>query len=185
VCLALLFSVFRPHHNIIYAPKVKHADSKHAPPPVGKGVFAWIPPVLRTKEDVLADRIGLDGTLFLRFAKMCRNMFLVLSVVGCAVLIPINISQSGGAVTQGFSPFALMTPLYITTNAIWSQVVCAWAFDLVIIFFLWQNYRAVLRLRRRYFQSAEYQMSLHARTLMVSRALFVDVAGDRNAHEHD
>ncbi|KAL1968332.1 hypothetical protein VTN77DRAFT_1861 [Rasamsonia byssochlamydoides] len=168
VFLALLFSLFRPRHTIVYAPKLKHADQKHAPPPVGKGLFAWIKPVVNTREEELADRIGLDATLFLRFAQMCRNMFLVLSIIGCAVLIPINISQSGGAVTQGFSAFATMTPMYVSTEAIWSQVICAWAFDAIVVFFLWQNYRGVLALRRRYFQSPEYQMSLHARTLMVT-----------------
>lgn len=165
--LTFLFSVFRPHHTVVYAPKLKHADQKHAPPPVGRGIFSWIKPVVNTQEEDLVDRIGLDATLFLRFARMCRNMFLALSVIGCAVLIPINISQSSGAVAQGFSAFSTMTPLYVTTEAIWSQVICAWAFDAIVIFFLWQNYRALLRLRRRYFQTPDYQMSLHARTLMV------------------
>jgi hypothetical protein len=134
---------------------------------VGKGFFAWIKPVMSTREEDLVDRIGLDATLFLRFAKMCRDMFLALSIIGCAVLIPINISESGGAVIQGFSAFATMTPMYVSTNAIWSQVLCAWAFDAIVVFFLWWNYRKLLALRRRYFQSSEYQMSLHARTLMV------------------
>lgn len=165
--LTLLFSIFRPHHTVVYAPKLKHADQKHAPPPVGRGIFSWIKPVVNTQEEDLVDRIGLDATLFLRFARMLRNMFLALSLIGCAVLIPINISQSSGAVAQGFSAFSTMTPLYVTTEAIWSQVICAWAFDAIVIFFLWQNYRALLRLRRRYFQTPEYQMSLHARTLMV------------------
>ncbi|KAL1987919.1 hypothetical protein VTN96DRAFT_1903 [Rasamsonia emersonii] len=166
--LTLLFSIFRPHHTVVYAPKLKHADQKHAPPPVGRGIFSWIKPVVNTQEEDLVDRIGLDATLFLRFARMLRNMFLALSLIGCAVLIPINISQSSGAVAQGFSAFSTMTPLYVTTEAIWSQVICAWAFDAIVIFFLWQNYRALLRLRRRYFQTPEYQMSLHARTLMVT-----------------
>ncbi|OKL63031.1 hypothetical protein UA08_01682 [Talaromyces atroroseus] len=168
VLLVLLFSLFRPYHNAIYAPKVKHADQQHAPPPVGKGFFAWIPPVLHIREETLADRIGLDAVVFLRCAKMMRNIFLALSIIGCGTLIAVNITQSSGAVAQGYSGFTLMTPLYISTEAVWAQVVCAYAFDIVIMFFLWQNYRAVLSLRRRYFQSPEYQMSLHARTLMIT-----------------
>lgn len=176
--LALLFSLFRPYHNAIYAPKVKHADQKHAPPPVGKGIFAWVPPVLSMKEDSIADRIGLDAVVFLRSAKMLRNIFLVLSVIGCGILIAVNITLSNGSQVEGISAFTLMTPLYITTDAVWAQVVCAYVFDIVIMFFLWQSYRHVLALRRRYFDSPEYQKSLHARTLMVCSSLIFEFLDD-------
>lgn len=135
---------------------------------MGRGFFSWIRPVFRTKESQLVECIGLDATIFLRFTKMCRNIFVVLSIIGCLVMIPINITQSGhNDFTKTLSAFSTMTPLYVTTNAIWSQVVCAWVFDIIVAFFLWRNYKAVLALRRRYFESPDYQRSLHARTLMV------------------
>ncbi|KAJ5950881.1 uncharacterized protein N7479_009294 [Penicillium vulpinum] len=168
--LALLFSFIRPRHSLVYAPKVKHADLKHTPPPVGKGFFAWIKPVINTREPVLIDTVGLDAAIFLRFTKMCRNIFIFLSIIGCLVMIPVNITQSKNSTDSSASAaFNMMTPLNITNpTAIWSQVVCAWAFDLIVAFFLWRNYRAVRNLRRQYFQSSEYQRSLHARTLMIT-----------------
>ncbi|KAL4810295.1 hypothetical protein BDV18DRAFT_130704 [Aspergillus unguis] len=166
ILLALLFSLFRPRHTVVYAPKVKHADRKHAPPPVGKGFFSWIKPVIRTKEPELVECIGLDATIFVRFTKMCRNIFIFLSIIGCGVMIPVNLVQSNSP--KDTNAFATMTPLYITTNAVWSQVICAWAFDIIVAYFLWRNYRAVLKLRRRYFESSDYQRSLHARTLMIT-----------------
>jgi hypothetical protein len=166
--LTLIFSLVRPRHSLVYAPKVKHADYKHSPPPVGKGVFSWIKPIWRTRESELVDCIGLDATIFLRFTKMCRNVFVILSVIGCLVMIPVNVSQSDHSdFTSSLSTFATMTPLYVKTEAIWSQVVCAWIFDIIIVFFLWTNYKAVLALRRSFFESSDYQRSLHARTLMV------------------
>ncbi|CAG8137374.1 unnamed protein product [Penicillium nalgiovense] len=101
---------------------------------------------------------------------MCRNIFIFLSIIGCLVMIPINVTQSQSPSDKSASSaFNLMTPLNITNPmAIWSQVVCAWAFDLIIVYFLWRNYRVVRNLRRQYFQSPEYQRSLHARTLMVT-----------------
>lgn len=167
VLLGLLFSLVRPRHSVVYAPKVKHADHKHTPPPVGRGFFAWFKPVLHTKEPQLVSCIGLDATVFLRFTKMCRNIFLFMSILGCSIMIPVNMTQSKGAKMQGFSAFAVMTPLYVSTSAVWSQVACAWAFDIVVAFFLWRNYRAIVRLRREYFTSSDYQRSLHARTLLV------------------
>lgn len=172
IFLALLFSLFRPYHNAIYAPKVKHADQKHAPPPMGKGILAWVPAVLRIHEETLADRIGLDAVVFLRCVKMLRNITLVMSIIGCGTLLAVNITQGSGNAPSGTSTFALMTPLYISSSAVWAQVVCAYTFDVVIMYFLWHNYRAILALRRRYFQSPDYQMSMHARTLMVRFTLF-------------
>ncbi|KAJ5644960.1 hypothetical protein N7507_010971 [Penicillium longicatenatum] len=166
--LALLFSLFRPRHSLVYAPKVKHADRKHAPPPVGKGFFSWIKPVIHTREAQLVDTIGLDAVIFLRFSKMCRNIFIFMSIIGCAVMIPVNLAESKSN-SSSISTFDLMTPLYVTNPmAIWSQVACAWAFDIIVVYFLWRNYRAVRALRRQYFQSSDYQRSLHARTLMVT-----------------
>ena len=154
---------------MVYAPRLKHADEKHAPPLVGKGVFAWVLPVIKTEEQLLVDKVGLDAAVFLRFAKMCRNMFLVASVVGCGILIPINIT-GGKGLYGSFSDVAVlmkMTPQYMFGEIFWVHVVCAYLFDIIICYFLWTNYRAVTRLRRAYFDSPEYQASLHARTLMV------------------
>ncbi|KAJ5429755.1 hypothetical protein N7491_006771 [Penicillium cf. griseofulvum] len=170
VLLALVFSVVRPRHSLVYAPKVKHADLKHTPPPVGKGIFAWVKPVINTREPQLIETVGLDAAIFLRFTKMCRNIFICLSIIGCLVMIPVNITQSRSTTDHSASSaFNMMTPLNISNpTAIWSQVVCAWAFDLIVVFFLWRNYRVVRNLRRQYFQSSEYQRSLHARTLMIT-----------------
>ncbi|KAJ5382799.1 hypothetical protein N7517_000710 [Penicillium concentricum] len=170
VLLALLFSLIRPRHSLVYAPKVKHADLKHTPPPVGKGFFAWVKPVINTREPQLIETVGLDAAIFLRFTKMCRNIFICLSIIGCLVMIPVNVTQSKNPTdSSASSAFNMMTPLNITNpTAIWSQVVCAWAFDLIVVFFLWRNYRVIRNLRRQYFQSSEYQRSLHARTLMIT-----------------
>lgn len=167
--LAFLFSLFRPRHSLVYAPKVKHADSKHAPPPVGKGFFSWIKPVIRTREPQLIETVGLDAALFLRFTKMCRNILICMSIIGCAVMIPVNLTQATDFGDDTKSILNDMTPLNVLKpTAMWSQVICAWIFDIIIAFFLWRNYRAVRALRRQYFQSSDYQRSLHARTLMIT-----------------
>lgn len=170
--LTLLFALLRPHIATVYAPKVKHGDPKTAPPALGRGFFAWVPPLLRKREADLVEAIGLDAVVFLRFTRMCRNLFLAMSLIGCAVLIPTNVS--GSLKTASFkklSPFTLMTPLNAPPRSLWAQVVCSWIFDAMLAFALWWNYRAVTKLRRQYFESPEYQARLHGRTLMVSRSI--------------
>lgn len=165
--LALLFCLIRPRNNLVYAPRLKNADKDHAPPPLGKGLFSWIKPVNKATEPFLVEKIGMDAVIFLRFTRMLRNMFLVLGLIGICIMIPVNVTQGNKAITHGSSAFAIMTPLFIFGGGLWAQVVVAWLIDLVVIYFLWYNYRRVHKLRRAYLESPEYQRSLHARTILV------------------
>src|SRR4051794_32381989 len=133
---------------------------------MGKGMFAWVGPILTTKEQELVTLIGLDATVFLRVLRMCRNLFLSLSVVGCAILIPTNLAK--GTFTGPVNIITKVSPINTFGQANWAITICAWLFNIVLAGFLWWNYRAVLKLRRQYYESSEYQASLHARTLMVS-----------------
>ncbi|KAK3352805.1 hypothetical protein B0T25DRAFT_193351 [Lasiosphaeria hispida] len=164
--IAACFSFLRPYNNVVYAPKLKHADEKHAPPPLGKGVFAWMKPLWATTEQDLVRLIGMDATIFMRFTRMCRDLFVILSVLGCCILIPVNFTKDAikdpkvGWMTR-------ITPSNVWADAHWATVVVAWLSTIIICGFLWWNYRKVLLLRRQYFGSEEYQQSLHARTLML------------------
>jgi len=112
------------------------------------------------------DTIGLDAVLFLRFQRMIRNIFVVLSAIGCGILIPINIlgsSQYGDVAT-----LTKFTPQYIYGGSrFWAFVLVAYLFQGTICGFIWWNYKAVFRLRRAYFENKEYKASLHSRTLLV------------------
>lgn len=171
----LVFIIMRPFNTIVYAPRLRHADEKHRPPPMGKNLFAWYKPVFKTNEDTYVDMIGMDATIFLRFARMCRNMFLVLAVVGCAIIIPINVTKSvqfrssnnfSGASIN--SAIFLMTPQDLFGDVFWAFVALAYVFNIIVCGFLWWTYRAVHRLRRNYMDSPDYQNSLHARSLMIT-----------------
>ena len=170
VAITIAFSILRPYNSIVYAPKLKYADSKHAPPNLGKGIFAWFSPVAKVHEAELVNKIGLDGTVFLRFTKMCRDMFLVITVISIGIILPTNVitnghskmAQSNGS--QGF--WTATTPQYTAGAGLWVHVVCTYLVNFVVAFFLWRNYRKVTRLRRGYFEGPEYLHSLHSRTLM-------------------
>lgn len=164
--LAISFSLLRPYNSLVYAPKLKIADEKHAPPPVGKGVFAWVGPILRTKEKDLIPLIGLDAVVFLRILKMCRNIFIVLTIFGCGILIPVNLAKGVKYATSTF--IGNVTPANVFGEAQWGMVIIAWLFNAIIAGFLWWNYRSILKMRLQYYQSAEFQSSLHARTLMIN-----------------
>ncbi|KGQ06393.1 hypothetical protein BBAD15_g8318 [Beauveria bassiana D1-5] len=165
--LAVCFSLLRPHNQAVYAPKVKHADEKHAPPTIGKSLFAWVPPVLHTNEDVLMQTVGMDATIFIRFMRMCRNMFLALSVVGVGILVPVHLTKAAIRDKSELGWLTNISPLNVFGRAQWVQVVAAYLFDIIVAGFLWWNYREIAQLRRRYFETDEFQTSLASRTLML------------------
>jgi hypothetical protein len=148
--LALGFSLLRPYNSVVYSPKLKIADEKHAPPPMGKGMLAWVAPVLKTKEQELVDLIG--------------------TVLGCGILIPLNLAQ--GQKFSSSNAVSKITPVNTFGSANWGMTICAWLFNIIVAGYLWWNYRAILRLRRQYYDSPEYRASLHARTLMVRQSKF-------------
>jgi hypothetical protein len=132
---------------------------------MGKGTFAWVGPVMKTTEQELVRAIGLDAVVFLRCLRMCRNIFIILAVLGCGILIPVNLSK--GQKFSATNAITKVTPVNTYGSANWGMTICAWLFDIVLAGILWWNYRAILRLRRQYYDSPEYHASLHARTLMV------------------
>ena len=170
ILITLAFSLMRPHNSVVYAPKMKYADNKHAPPRIGKGMFAWFWPIVSVKEAELVEKIGLDATIFLRFTKMCRNIFTLATIVAVAILLPANVISNRKNISQVVSHgfLTLSTSQYVTGAALWVHVVCAWVVNIIVAFFLWRNYAAVTRMRRQYFESPEYLTALHSRTLMLT-----------------
>ncbi|KAL9057157.1 MAG: hypothetical protein Q9162_002485 [Coniocarpon cinnabarinum] len=186
--LVVLFCFLRPRTNAVYAPRAKHADAKHAPPRLDNGFTSWIGPIKNVKEHELMEKIGMDAVVFLRFMKMLRNIFMVLTVLGLGIILPVNLVHNssgppppspGPSKRQAPPPppsvdvskislFIQFTPQFGQGSKFWAYTICAYIFDGVICFFIWWNYRKVVQLRRKYLQSHEYLSSLHSRTLMVS-----------------
>ena len=171
VVLIIVFSVLRPRNTVVYAPKVKYADEKHQPPRLSNTPWAWIKPVIATKENDMIDRLGLDAVVFLRFLRMCRNMFIVLSIIGCGAIIPINVigtNHTTRSSSEGTTnPLLRLTVAGLQGSWLYPHIAFGYVFTFIMLFFIWVNYKAVVRLRQQYFGSDEYQSSLHARTLML------------------
>lgn len=64
------------------------------------GFFSWVSPLVHTKEPELVDKIGLDAVAFLRFLRLMRWLFLGISLLSCAVLLPLDIVWNAKNVTS-------------------------------------------------------------------------------------
>lgn len=170
IVITLSFCFLRPYNAYVYAPRLKHAGAWKAPPALQRGFFAWLKPIVTSHENDYLEIVGPDAAVFIRFASMCRNIFVTLTIFGCAIILPINILAGKDLYSNfdGVPILAKITPLYVVGEAAWAYVVCAYIFDAIVAIFLWANYKDVVQLRRKYFESKYYQDSQHARTVLVS-----------------
>ncbi|GAA5853364.1 hypothetical protein JCM9279_005766 [Rhodotorula babjevae] len=164
------FSVLRPNNSVVYQPKVKYASDEKRPPKIGKGLFDWVNPVFRTTEQEMLSTIGLDSVTYLRFLRMCTYMFLVIAALTCAILIPIDVTYNLKYVDSGDRNYLLMLTLSkVGKNWLWAHVVATYVLTLVVFYFVWVNYAAIVRLRWQWFRSPAYQDMLYARSLMITQ----------------
>ncbi|EPS41494.1 hypothetical protein H072_4603 [Dactylellina haptotyla CBS 200.50] len=169
-----IFCFIRPLNTIVYAPRLKHSDEKHAPPPIEKGYFTWLLPVFKAKEDDLVEKIGLDAIVFLRFIRMMRNMLAVLSILA-VIMIAVNSGCTAhlrdkvpGSVPDGVDPFVYMSPQFVFGRCIGAHILQTWIFNIVICYFIWSSYRKLVKLKTDWFKTEEYRSALYAKTVMVT-----------------
>ncbi|KAK6349091.1 hypothetical protein TWF730_009850 [Orbilia blumenaviensis] len=166
----ILFCLLRPHNATVYAPRLKYSDEKHAPPPIEKGYLSWLAPVFKYKEEDLVNKIGLDAIVFLRFLRLLRNLFGVLSGLS-VIMIGVNAGCSAKnkhIVNNVGDPFIYMSPQIVFGECLYAHILMSWIFPIVICGFIWHSYRKLAALKLAYFESDEYKSTLHAKTLMVT-----------------
>lgn len=129
-------------------------------------------PVWSCPDKVLVEKIGLDAVVFIRFVRMCRNLFFFLGLVGCGALIPINVIGTMRAQPDGQMPKDKVSMLtmagILDLNWLWAHVGATWLFSLVFFFALHHGYRTFLGFRKRYFESDIYQDEVASRTIMLA-----------------
>ncbi|KAI7895415.1 uncharacterized protein EV154DRAFT_599321 [Mucor mucedo] len=175
-----LFNILRPNNSLVYAPKYKYATKTKQPPTLGHGFFDWFKPVMHTPDSVLIEKIGFDATFFIKFIRMIRRMLYVMTFVGVCIIIPINIvatSKTGewppspGVEFLSISTINYYDGKFHYSNGdlmwYWCHAGGTWIFSIVMYVFLWRFYVDYVKFRQEYFESEDYQNSMHARTLMI------------------
>ncbi|CDZ98717.1 Uncharacterized conserved protein [Phaffia rhodozyma] len=169
------FSFFRPRERKVYAPKVKYrsTDEDELPPPaLDSGFFSWLKPLI-TKDDLdLVDTIGVDAVAFLQFLSLLRWFFLSVSILVCAVLLPINYM---------YSPSNLATISRLTISGLGTQtdnprynsyilfvhVGATYLITFLMLFFCWFYWKKMMSVRQAWFMSKKFQRSIQSRSLMI------------------
>ena len=163
LCLHLLL-------QIVYEPKVKYHVGDKKPPKISDGMFGWLPPLIHTKEAELLDKVGLDAVAFLRFLRMVRWLFTAVAILACGILLPINIVYNLKNISSdNRDALSMMTIQNLTGSILFVHVAASYVFTFLVLFFIWVNWRHMIRLRLAWFRSPEYQQSFYARTIMIQK----------------
>lgn len=164
------FNILRPRNKVIYEPKVKyHVGEKQKPPKISDGFFSWLSPLLHTKEPELLEKIGLDATTFLRFMRLMRWLFLGIALLLCSVVLPVNIVYSVKHVQpKKRDVLSIMTIRDVNGPLLYVHVAAVYIITIMVFGAVWYHWKQMVRLRKQWFESDEYQMSFYARTLMVT-----------------
>jgi calcium permeable stress-gated cation channel len=122
---------------------------------------------VNTKEPELVDKIGLDAVAFLRFLRLLRWLFFAVAFLTCAVLIPVNVTQTHRNDPQETNYLLMLTISHVKGNFLFIHVAVSYLITFLIILFVNVHWKEMLRLRHEWFRSPEYLQSFYARTLAV------------------
>lgn len=91
----------------------------------------------------------------------------ILAIIMCGTLIPVDLIYHGSH-NSGAHNLNRLSMYDVGGNYIWAHVAMSYIGTFVALFFIWQNYRQMVRLRWTWFRSDDYQQAFHARTLMIT-----------------
>ncbi|KAL0072477.1 hypothetical protein AAF712_000240 [Marasmius tenuissimus] len=169
VVTVLVFNLLRPKNKIIYEPKVKYHVGDKPPPRISDSLCGWLPPLVRTKEPELLDKVGLDAVTFLRFNRLVRWLFTGITVLTCGILIPINITYNLKNVESEHRDFlSMLTIRDVAGDILYAHVAVTYLITFLIIGVVYYHWKKVIALRLAWFRSPEYMQSFYARTLAVT-----------------
>ncbi|EPX71539.1 DUF221 family protein [Schizosaccharomyces octosporus yFS286] len=168
--LLTLFVCLRRTFRYVYSPREKYAKRDTSIPPLKTSLFGWIEPLWSVRvEDCLYD-IGADATIFLLFSRFCRDLFGVLALFCCVILIPINViaSDKSGSTSNSTNAYAKLSFQNVSGKWTVAHIVLGYFMNGVVLTFLFRYYRVVTRIQQRYYRSSAYQNNISTRSLLVA-----------------
>ncbi|KAJ4483501.1 hypothetical protein J3R30DRAFT_3402189 [Lentinula aciculospora] len=170
VITIISFNLLRPKNKMIYEPKVKYHVGDKPPPRISDSLFGWLPPLIRTKEPELVDKLGLDAVVFLRFGRLMRWLFTGVTLLTCGILIPVNVVYNIKDVTSGDRDILTMLTIRdVSGKILFVHVAVSYLITFLIIGLVYVHWKKMVELRRQWYRSPEYIQSFYARTLQVTQ----------------
>ncbi|CAG8492683.1 10344_t:CDS:10 [Ambispora gerdemannii] len=160
--MLIIFGIARRWDKKVYQPRTYLVPERRRSPALPSGFFGWLS-VLKTTNEEIIQRAGLDAYMFLRFFRVFARLFAVFTIIGCAILIPLNAYQQGDEL--GIDKFTIGN--IQTTDRLWAHLILTYLFSAATIYTLYQEYKNFAKLRQEYFTRPENRESAKATTILV------------------
>ncbi len=158
-------------------------DYEPPPPALSGSFFAWLSPVIHVKEHEMIKNIGMDATVFLRFVRMLIWIFAVTSVYGVVLIVlyvVYNKNPANKVSAEDKAGLSMLTSMNVQGNFIWGTLAVSYLISMsvlqrlltpafTVMFFVWQNWHAVVMLRHHWFRSPGYTSKIYSRTLLITQ----------------
>ncbi|XP_011088351.1 CSC1-like protein At3g54510 isoform X1 [Sesamum indicum] len=120
---------------------------------------AWIRRALHVTEDEILDTCGLDVLIFIRLFKFGINFFLVCSVVGLLVLVPLNYIAGDGQPSRRSHSMDAFTISNIRkgSNWLWVHCSCLYFVSCYGLYLLYKEYDNILLMRIHQLHNLRHQ----------------------------
>ncbi|KAJ3763551.1 hypothetical protein EV360DRAFT_91759 [Lentinula raphanica] len=156
--------------SMIYEPKVKYHVGDKPPPRISDSLLGWLPPLIRTKEPELVDKLGLDAVAFLRFGRLMRWLFTGVTLLTCGILIPVNAVYNIKDVDSSDRDIlSMLTIRDVSGKILFVHVAVSYLITFLLIGLVYVHWKKMVELRRQWYRSPEYAQSFYARTLQVTQ----------------
>ncbi|CAN6897879.1 unnamed protein product [Brassica oleracea] len=150
-----LFSVLKkqPRNAVIYYARLL-SDRHRADLPIHSSFslprfvpsVAWIPRAFRVPEEDILRRHGLDALVLMRLFKFGIRFFMLCSLLGVALLLPVDYYSESDLPTRKEYSMDAFTISNITrgSNKLWVHFSCLWFISFYALFLLHKEYKEIL-----------------------------------------
>ncbi|CAG8601306.1 4076_t:CDS:2, partial [Gigaspora rosea] len=159
----IVFDLIRKKSARIFEPRTYIIPKEKQSPPVPNGFLKWVVPTLKTSDEKLIDRVGLDGYMFLRVILAFMKLFTAFSVIGIGVILPLN--HVGQSNQPGLESFTIGN--INDTKRLYAHVIACYLFTAAILYMMYHEYYTYIRLRHEYLTTPEHRISARATTILI------------------
>ncbi|KAI4333021.1 hypothetical protein L6164_017878 [Bauhinia variegata] len=122
--------------------------------------ISWIPRAFRVTEDEIMQSNGLDALVIVRLFKFGIKFFVVCSLVGLLVLLPVNYGGKGDSYKKyRYHSMDSFTISNVSggSNRLWVHFACLWFISLYGLHLLYKEYKEILIRRIHQLQNIKHR----------------------------
>ncbi|XP_048494208.1 CSC1-like protein At3g54510 isoform X3 [Beta vulgaris subsp. vulgaris] len=109
---------------------------------------SWFPRALRVPEDDILRNFGLDALIIIRLFKFGIRFFVVCSVIGLLILVPLNYySQPSQPNHSHYMNSFTISNIRAGSNRLWVHFSCLWFISFYGLYMLYKEYAEILAKR--------------------------------------